>query len=377
MLTVIERLGSLQFDPLEMPGAKNHDLVLFARIKGYARAHCERWLYGATDERHLVEVYNKALNILPASELPYYRSAWSRAQARHGAGILRAHAKVARAILARIKGEGPLSTAAFAEHDAPIDWHWAPTRAGRAVLEALFETGKIGIFRRDGNRRHYDLIERLFPAELLKKRVSVKESMRHRLLSRFRGVGLMGAVASTELIAGTGTAKERTQLLKELVEDGTLAATEIEGVRGLRYLLTSELSILLSKAKGAQKVSFLAPLDPLMWDRAMLRSIFDFDYKWEVYVPAKKRVHGYYVLPVLFGARFVGRIEPRFERSTKTLQILGLTFEAGFAPLEEEGFADALRETLRDYAAFVGATKVKWPRSAAPLLSLGVPGEPR
>lgn len=363
---VIERLGSLQFDPLEMPGAKNHDLVLFARIKGYERSFCDRWLYGAPEERHLVEVYNKALNILPTSELPYYRSAWSRAQTRHGAGILRAHAKVARAILARLKAEGPLSTAAFVEHDASIDWHWAPTRAGRAVLEALFETGKIGIFRRDGNRRHYDLIARLFPAELLKKRVSVKESMRHRLLSRFRGVGLMGAVASTELIAGTGTAKERRRILGELVEDGTLAATEIEGVRGLRYMLTSELSILLSHSTAAPKVSFLAPLDPLMWDRAMLRSIFDFDYKWEVYVPEKKRVHGYYVLPVLFGARFVGRIEPRYERATKTLRILGLKFETGFEPLEEESFADALRETVKEYAAFVGATKVSWPRSAAP-----------
>ena len=89
-------------------------------------------------------------------------------------------------------------------------------------------------------------------------------------------------------------------------------------------------------------VAFLAPLDPLVWDRDLLRSLWDFDYVWEVYVPAAKRRWGYYVLPLLWGDRFVGRIEPRIERKTGTLRILGLWWEDGFDPFGEPGFVDEL-----------------------------------
>ena len=81
-------------------------------------------------------------------------------------------------------------------------------------------------------------------------------------------------------------------------------------------------------------VAFLAPLDPFCWDRDLMRRLFDFDYVWEVYVPAAKRRWGYYVLPILFGDRLVGRIEPRIERRAGTLRIAGLWWEAGFDPLE-------------------------------------------
>ena len=107
-------------------------------------------------------------------------------------------------------------------------------------------------------------------------------------------------------------------------------------------------------------MTFLAPLDPLCWDRDLLRRLFGFDYVWEVYVPEPKRRWGYYVLPVLFGDRLVGRIEPRLDRATRTLRILGLWWEDGVSPRRESGLVDALREALRDYAAFVGADKVEW-----------------
>jgi uncharacterized protein YcaQ len=110
-------------------------------------------------------------------------------------------------------------------------------------------------------------------------------------------------------------------------------------------------------------VAFIAPLDPLAWDRPMLRSLFGFDYLWEVYTPAAKRRHGYYVLPILFGDRFVGRIEPRYERKTRSLHVLGIWFEAGFEPMTEPHFVPALAEALRAYRSFVGADSIAWPSS--------------
>ncbi|HEY7599752.1 MAG TPA: crosslink repair DNA glycosylase YcaQ family protein, partial [Candidatus Limnocylindrales bacterium] len=158
VLTVVDRLALLQFDPLEVPGARNHDLVLHARIGGYRREWCDQLLYGPG--RRLIELYNKSLNIVPLAELGHYRITWDRNAPNVDQGILRDQAQVAEAVLAGIREHGPQSTAAFAEHGHAVDWWWAPTRASRAVMEALFVSGRLGISRRDGNRRYYDLIER-------------------------------------------------------------------------------------------------------------------------------------------------------------------------------------------------------------------------
>jgi hypothetical protein len=117
---------------------------------------------------------------------------------------------------------------------------------------------------------------------------------------------------------------------------------------------------------GTHAVSFLGPLDALVWDRRLLRALWDFDYLWEVYVPEAKRRWGYYVLPILFGDRFVGRIEPRLDRRQRTLRILGIWFEAGFEPVETPGFIPALRDALEAYRSFVGADTITWPRTRVP-----------
>jgi uncharacterized protein YcaQ len=364
VLRVIERLGLLQFDPLEVPGARNHDLVLHARIRSYRRGWAEEWLYGA--DRRLIEVYNKSLNILPIEELPHYAISWDHAAAEYTDGILREQSKVADAIVSTIQRDGPLSTSAFKEHGHAVDWWWAPTSAARAVAEALFVTGRLGIARREGNRRYYDLIERLVPAGLLAQRESEDEAHRHRLLSRYRAVGLLGLQAPADVIYSTGKAAERARWTAQLVDDGTLLPVHVDGLRGTRLMLAEEEPILDATHEPDSvppAVAFMAPLDPLIWDRRLLRSLFGFDYTWEVYVPAAKRRYGYYVLPLLYGDRLVGRIEPRLERKTGTLHILGVAFEPDFEPMDEPHFVPALAEALRAYRTFVGAKTVSWPRT--------------
>jgi uncharacterized protein YcaQ len=151
------------------------------------------------------------------------------------------------------------------------------------------------------------------------------------------------------------------------VSDGALIAVSVEGLREMRYLLADELPILEATAgagrRGHPSVSFLAPLDPLLWDRRLTRSLFNFDYIWEVYTPERKRRHGYYVLPILFGDRLVGRIEPRLERKERALRILGVWFEPRFEPMTEPHFLAALADALAAYRSFVGARRVTWPRT--------------
>jgi uncharacterized protein YcaQ len=369
VLRVVDRLGSLQFDPLEVPGARNHDLALHNRVAGYRREWCEVWLYGK--DRRLIELYNKSLNLLPTSELPFYRLAWSRDGDYYGE-FLAQHKELADRIRSHIRDTGPVSTASFRDVEDRVQWWWdntvaTSTKAARAVMEALFVVGELGISRRDGNRRFYDLIERLVPVSLLDTHASETDQRRHRLLSRHRGVGLMGVGGAGELVLGTGKAADRTRITASLVEDGTLIPVAVEGFREVRHLLAEELPILEATAAAqkaaAPSVSFIAPLDHLMWDRRLVKGLFGFDYIWEVYIPEPKRRHGYYVLPILFGDRLVGRIEPRLVRGDRTLRVLGIWFEDGFGPMEEPGFLPALGKALDAYRRFVGAVSIIWPRS--------------
>lgn len=382
VLAYFERLGSLQFDPIDVAG-RNHDLVLLARVSGYRRSWTDALLY---EERALFEAYNKMLSILPTSELPWFRIAWDRARVQHEGGAFDEHAPLVEELLERIRVHGPMSSRDVEPREA-IDWYWRPTNQVRAILEALAEAGILGISRRDGNVRVYDLMERLFPPTLLANRPSVRDQFRHKLLSRYRAHGLLGGTGSSELWSGTFPRAElggedglpmgtpgRNALHAELVAAGELLPVEIEGVRGRRYLVGGERGMLdqafMEVAAGAPPgdvpagVAFLAPLDPFVWDREFLRACFDFDYIWEVYVPAVKRRWGYYVLPLLYGDRLVGRIELRADRKAGVLRIVGTWWEDGFDPLADEAFASALGEAIEAHRAFAGMRRVAWPRTA-------------
>jgi len=367
VLRVVDRLGSLQFDPLEVAG-RNHDLVLLARIAGYRREWTDHWLY---EDRRLYETYNKSLNIVPVAELPWYRWIWDRAQVRHTASAFDEHAPLVEELLGRIRDHGSLLPRDVGPRET-IDWYWRPTNRVRAILEALAEVGTIGIARREGNLRVYDLSERLFPAGILAEHRPEEEQQQHRLLARYRGNGLLGASGNQELwVGGTGYSADRTARRTALVEAGRLMPVQVEGIKGDRFVVAedvgdldrAEREVRQGKSPGgvAPGVTFLAPLDPLCWDRELLRRLFDFDYVWEVYVPAAKRRWGYYVLPMLYGDRLVGRIEPRLDRRAKTLHVLGAWFEPGFDPLAEDGFVAALAGALRAHRDFADLETITFP----------------
>ena len=361
------RLGSLQFDPLDVTG-RNHDLILAARIDGYRRAWTDALLY---EERWLYETYNKGLSLVPTAELPWYRITWDHNDREHAASTFTDHAPLVEELLERIRRDGPLSSTDI-EPRAEIDWYWRPTNQVRAILEALAEAGVLGLARREGNRRVYDLAERLFPSELLAQRPPEIDQRRHKLLSRYRAHGLLGAGGQSEIWFGTGrTAADRHSLRVDLVDAGALVPVEVEGVRGTRFILGEEIAALEEAARSVAAgepagpgVTFLAPLDPFVWDRDLLRSLFDFDYVWEVYVPAAKRRWGYYVLPMLAGDRLIGRIEPRIERKTGTLRIIDLWWEAGIDPPASPGLVEGLVDALLAHARFAGVQSIAWPRVA-------------
>jgi uncharacterized protein YcaQ len=361
VLEVFRRLGSIQFDPIAVAG-RSHDLVLHARVADYDPGWCDL-LY---ERREVFEAYNKGLSLVPASEYPWFRATLSQNSPR----ILAENAEVAERVLERIRAEGPLSALDFErERGTTTDWFGMPTNTVRAVLEAYAITGVLGLARRDGNRRYYDLLERLLPDDLLRRRRPLKEQLRHKLLSRYRAHGLLG-VGGGDVFGGLGAAKPdprwpehpgRNALREELVEQGELAPVEIEGVRGKRFVLRDEVELLKTPPDPPPSVAFLSPFDPLVWDRGFLGSLFDFDYVWELFLPPAKRRWGWYVLPISFRGRLVGRIEPRIDRADARVQVLDVWWEEGFAPRSADGFVDAMRAALRAYLRFAGADRLEWP----------------
>jgi uncharacterized protein YcaQ len=361
VLDVFRRFGSIQFDPLAVAG-RNHDLVLHARVADYDTAWCDL-LY---ERGEIFEAYNKGLSFVSASEFPWFRGTLSRNAPR----ILAENAEVAQQVLERIRAEGPLSALDFeGERGTATDWFGMPTNAVRAVLEAYAVTGVLGLARRDGNRRYYDLLERLLPGELLARSIPLREQLRHKLLSRYRAHGLLGVGGGGDIFGGIGPAKPdprwpeypgRTALREELIADGELVPVEIDGVRGKRFVLKEEVGLLEGLTEPPPSVAFLPPFDPLVWDRGLLGSLFEFEYVWELFFPPSKRRWGWYVLPMLFRDRLVGRIEPRVDRAAGQVQVLDLWWEQGFTPRRAEGFVEAMRDALRAYLHFGGATRLEW-----------------
>jgi uncharacterized protein len=361
VLEILRRFGSIQYDPIAVAG-RSHDLMLHARVAGYEPAWCDL-LY---ERREVFEAYNKGLSFVQTSEYPWFRAI----PVRLVPPVLAENAEVAEKVLERIRTDGPLSSLDFdRERGAATDWFGISTNIVRAVLEAYSLTGVLGLARRDGNRRYYDLLERLLPRDVLERKVPLSEQVRHKLLSRYRAHGLLGVSGGGDIFGGLGPAKPRpdlpghpgrTALREELIEDGELVPFDVEGVRGKRFVLRDEVDLLAATPEPAASVAFLSPFDPLIWDRGLLGSLFDFDYVWDLFFPPAKRRFGWYVLPILFGDRFVGRIEPRIDRDERRVQVLGLWWEDGFAPRRAEGFVDAMRDALRAYLRFAGASRVEW-----------------
>jgi uncharacterized protein YcaQ len=356
VLEVLRRLGSIQFDPIAVAG-RNHDLMLHARVAGYEPAWCDV-LY---ERREIFETTNKALSFIPTSEFPYFRVNSGRKGHRFHAAALTENAAAAERVLERIRAEGPLSSRDFEREAGPTkNWFGMPENAVRAVLEAYTVSGVVGLERRDGNLRYYDLLERLLPADVLAQEVPEREQLLHKFLSRYRAHGLLGAGGAGGTFARIADPPERTELRKELVELGSLVPVDVEGMRGKRLVLAEELALLQAPPEPPPSVAFVAPFDSLLWDTALLAALFDFDYVWEGFFTPAKRRWGYYVLPILFGDRFVGRIEPRIDRDQARVEVLDVWWEDGFAPRRARGFVDAMRDALRAYLRFAGADRLDW-----------------
>ena len=322
----IRQAGSIQFDPISVCG-RNPDLTLQSRVKNYRPEMLYNLLYR---ERRLVDYFDKELCIFPAEDWPHF------ARLRQIRGDwMRSHEQVAGArdtILEAITSRGALSSKDL-DTGHKVDWFWGSSRLSRAVLEHLYYAGALGIHHKQGAVKWYDLIDRLLPAETLNAPDPHPDNASlHRFLM-LRRAGALGLIWNKSSPAWLGfpdfKTPQRQAAFQRLLEEGLLVRISVAGIKGDFFIRKEDLPTLAVAESEDHKprCELIAPLDPLLWDRQMIKTLFGFDYTWEIYVPAAKRRYGYYVLPILRGERFIGRVEPVFDRKNNRLITKGLWFE--------------------------------------------------
>jgi uncharacterized protein YcaQ len=316
---VFERLGTVQYDPLN-PVGRNPDLVLQARVPGY---QVDDWQRAAYTDRLVYDAWDKMACLVPMSDWPM-RAHLRAHTATWTPLLLDEQAEAVAAALAELDARGPLSTLEFEDQShftVRTSWH-GPKRI-KHILRALWDRGLIVTHHRQGGRHYYDRAERVIPPEYFNAPPIADEaaSARWMIARRAQSMGIIRPIGEYAIWFGCGPTAQRAIAFKELVEMGTLTPLQISENGGKpwpAYLPTASVPLLDAPAP-APRVIFVAPLDSILWDRRGVAQLFDFDYIWEVYKPVPLRRWGYYVLPVFYGDRFVARLDGRLERGVWTV----------------------------------------------------------
>jgi uncharacterized protein YcaQ len=299
VLDTVRRLGFLQLDPIATVATPQH-LVLFSRLGIYDTAELDRLIW---DERKLFE-WNAF--VYPIESLPLIRALMRRSRRaathswdRRRKEFLRQNAGFRRYVLRELERRGPLLSRELEDRAAERrgEHRWFGSRQVAQMLEALHRIGEVAVVGRRGGQRLWGLAEAWYPET---ETVSVREAERTLAEQRFRSLGV------------------------RLEKGEWLAHPDV------------------SDEPVPDRVTVLSPFDRLIHDRDRTEALFGFRYRLEMYVPAAKREYGYYVLPLLAGDQLVGRVEPRFDRKTRELELLGAW-----------GDTSRLDEALRPLTAFL------------------------
>jgi uncharacterized protein len=349
---VVKRLGLLQIDSVNVL-VRAHYLPLFSRLGPYERAHFDAKAY-RRGTGGLFEYWAHEASLLPVEHQPLLR--WRMARAERFEGLWSGIAKFARerrdyidAVFARIVAEGPLTAAAFDER-GPRRGTWWDRHDGKFALEYLFWAGKVTTTARSNSfERSYDLPERVLPRQVLAV-PTPSEAEAQRGLMRIAATALGVATAKDLRDYFRMSPGDGKRAIDALVESGDVVPVTVAGWRHPAYLD--------ARARIPRRVeasALLVPFDPLIWERARTERLFDFRYRIEIYTPAARRVHGYYVLPFLLGDALVARVDLKADRANATLRVHAAHGETG---IDCGAVAEALIGELRLLASWLGLERV-------------------
>ena len=357
----IDDVGLLQLDSVNVL-CRSHYMPLFSRLGPYPRAtldrlasHAETAAGPATRagrDRRLFEYWGHEASLLPVELQPLLRWRMARAEKLTYKPVRRLAAEkpeVLQSVLRTVRERGPVRAADFATPVRKSANPWFNWSEGKIALDYLFFAGRVCAAHRVHFERRYDLPERVLPETVLDAPTPAEDEAQRQLL--LIAAARLGVATEPDLGDYFRLPRAESKArVAELVEAGALTPTRVEGWSALAYVTAGRLPTPAPEARA-----LLSPFDPLVWSRPRTERIFGFRYRIEMYTPAAKRVHGYYVLPFLLGDRLVARLDVKSDRGARVLRVLGAFAEPGADP---GAVASELADELRLLAGWLELEQV-------------------
>jgi uncharacterized protein YcaQ len=340
---VLDRIGLIQIDSVNVL-VRSQELPLFARLGPHPRT----LIADATKAGELFEYWVHEACHVPVEQRPLY--GWMMTGHPRWKGMRKFAAErpeLIQSVLDRLRAEGPLVASDLQMRDRPKGqwWDWDD---GKHALEHLFRIGEVAATRRPNDfARLYDLAERVIPVDILNAPTPTEDEAKKELLvlaASYFGVGTAADLADYHRLAHTRTH------VAELVEEGRLIATAVEGWKQQAYLHPDA-----RRPRRITARALLSPFDPVVWFRNRAERLFGFHYRIEIYTPEPKRKFGYYVLPFLLGDELVGRVDLKADRKGRQLLVQGSYGEPGIA---EAYVAEELAAELKLMAGWLDLDEV-------------------
>lgn len=364
IVQMIARMGMLQIDTIHVV-ARSPWLVLHSRLGDFPM----EWLDQALDNGRIAECWAHEACFVSASDIGWHRHARKQRQHhwahRNAARLRREQAPGMEALLRQVEAIGPVRAADFARPTGTAAarsgwWEWKPEKRW---LEAWFALGELMVRRRERFQRVYDLAPRVLdlldpPFDPAVGDVPVNQLRQHFILDSVKALGIAPATWIADYHRLKPAVSE--QELIPLLDSGQLLSVAVAGWRRPAYVHHEQAVLLEEAVRGrlrATHTTVLSPFDPLVWDRARVSAMFDFDYTLECYTPAAKRRYGYFVLPLLHRGRLIGRLDAKAHRREGIFEIRQLFLEPGV--VISEPLIAAIAESLKRTAAWHQTPQVR------------------
>jgi uncharacterized protein YcaQ len=356
---VIEKLGYIQIDTIAAIERAHHH-TLWTRFGGYKP---EMLHHLQAEDRRIFEYWGHQVSYLPMSDFRFYlpmKKSFYNSDKGWAKMMIEKCRKYLKPVLERVRNEGPLSSKDFetaADHRRGPWWDWKPAKA---ALEMLFWRGELMIAKRHNFQKVYDLTERALPDFVDTHEPTENELgqfLVHRALNSY-GVARENEIRKHIQI---GNKEIIAEAIKNLLDSGKITKIKIAGIDTEYYALADRLKNLTNLRKLKSRALIISPFDNLIIQRERLKRLFGFDYALECYTPAAKRKYGYFVLPILFGEQFMGRVDPKVDRKRKTLVINNIYFES--KPDNYDQYLTSLAGQFWQMARFNNCEKIEIKKS--------------
>lgn len=357
ILDVAKRIHNIQIDTISVV-ARSHDLTVFSRFSHYQ----EKDVWKLLEQKKLFESISHALCLLQIEEFPFYN--WQMMTYRNSqksaywSNWTRNNQKVIDRVYDSIKKHGARSSKDFkvpTERKSKGWWEW---KSEKIALEYLFRIGKVLIHYRKGFQKYYDLPERVLPHNIDLEPMSVEAVPDYICKKTFASYGIGNHQEIRCYINSQAAQKvwnnkkeQITNYLDLKVKENILTKVKIETIKEPQYVRIQDIDLLKKDDPIAMDhVQLINPFDNVIRERSLLAKYWRFKYTLEAYTPQAKRKYGYYLMPILDGHQFIGRLEPKVHRKKNILEIKSIYFEVGYKPTKQS--LERLRQGILKFAEF-------------------------